>query len=221
MAVWYVRLPASVAKPRIRVQSSCATTDGVSSSATSTQGVSRSCSRSRGPPFSPRMFMRNRPATSCRSPLRSRRYGSSTSLKTAASSSSARCTAHSALTRSSTTMVAARPTSSGSSSMSSCASKMAARSAPLSSAMRPRICFSCSCERRRARSSADSSRATRSGATGKRMTCVRWMATSAGPVASPEETPMPFRRSTTPHRTPTRPAAPAPPRHQPRRAPRR
>ena len=43
IAVWYVRLPASVAKPRMRVQSSCATTDGVSSSAISTHGVSRSC----------------------------------------------------------------------------------------------------------------------------------------------------------------------------------
>ena len=32
----------------MRVQSSCATTDGVSSSAISTHGVSRSCSRSRG-----------------------------------------------------------------------------------------------------------------------------------------------------------------------------
>ena len=75
MAVWYVRLPASVAKPRIRVQSSCATTDGVSSSAMSTHGVSRSWSRSRAPPFPSRRFIRSRPATSCRSPLRSWRYG--------------------------------------------------------------------------------------------------------------------------------------------------
>ena len=81
--------------------------------------------------FSSRRFMRRRPATSCRSPLRSCRYGSSMSLKTAASSSSARWTAHSALTRSSRTTAAARPNSTGSSSISSCASKIAARSAPL------------------------------------------------------------------------------------------
>ncbi len=194
----------------MRVQSSCATTDGVNSSAISTHGVSRSCSRSRAPPFSSRRFMRSRPATSWMSPFRSCRYGSSTSSNTAAISSSARCTAHSAFTRSSQTMVAARLTSIGSSSISNCASKMAASSAPFIVAMRLRIWSSCSCERTRARSSADSSRATRSGPIGKRMTCVRWIATSAGPTAMPSETPIPFRRSMTPRRTPTPPVGPEP-----------
>ena len=48
IAVWYVRLPASVAKPRTFVQSTCAASDGVSSSATSTDDSSSSRSRSRG-----------------------------------------------------------------------------------------------------------------------------------------------------------------------------
>ena len=34
------------------------------------------------------------------------------------------------------------------------------------------------------------------------MTCVRWIATSAGPTAMPGETPMPVRRSTSPPRSP-------------------
>ena len=48
MAVWYVRLPASVAKPRTFVQSTCAASDGVSSSAIRTDASSIARSRSRG-----------------------------------------------------------------------------------------------------------------------------------------------------------------------------
>ena len=46
IAVWWVRPPASVAKPSTRDQSSCAASDAVSSSAMSTVGPSRSRSRS-------------------------------------------------------------------------------------------------------------------------------------------------------------------------------
>ena len=48
MAVWYVRLPASVAKPRTFVQSTCAASDGVSSSAIRIDASSIARSRSRG-----------------------------------------------------------------------------------------------------------------------------------------------------------------------------
>ena len=57
-----------------------------------------------------RRFIRSRPTRSATSPLRSRRYGSATSSKTALNSSNTCCTAHSALTRCSRTMSAARGT---------------------------------------------------------------------------------------------------------------
>ena len=67
-------------------------------------------------------FIRRRPATSATSPFRSRRYASSIPSKTPASSSKARWTAHSALTRCSSTRCRTRSISIGSSSISSCAS---------------------------------------------------------------------------------------------------
>ena len=74
----------------------------------------------------------------------------------------------------------------------------------------------------RAPARAPTARARRGpGAIGKRMTCVRWMATSAGPTAMPAETPIPFRRSTIPHRIRIRPAAPARRPRRPRPARRR
>ena len=69
----------------------------------STHGASSSRSRSRAATLPWRRFMRSRPTTSATSPLRSRRYGSSTSSNTRSISSNACCTAHSALTRSSRT----------------------------------------------------------------------------------------------------------------------
>ena len=75
IAVWYVRLPASVANACTRVQSSCAATEAVSSSAISTDGPSIWLSSSFGP-FAPcRRLSRRRPATSATSFSRSRRYG--------------------------------------------------------------------------------------------------------------------------------------------------
>ncbi len=49
IAVWWVRLPASVAKPSTRDQSSCAASDAVSSSAMSTAGPSISLQQVGGP----------------------------------------------------------------------------------------------------------------------------------------------------------------------------
>ena len=68
------------------------------------------CSRSRGVDTPWRRFICSRPTRSATSPLRSRRYGSATSSNTALNSWNTCWTAHSALTRCSRTMSAARGT---------------------------------------------------------------------------------------------------------------
>ena len=177
-----MRLPASVAKPRMRVQSSCATTDGVSSSAMSTHGVSRSCSRSRG-------------AALLVAQVHAQPAGDV--VQVALALAQVRIVdvvedrghlVERALHRplGVDALLADDRSRRGRRASGRRASAAARRRSPrgrrpCSSAMRRRICSSCSCERTRARSSADSSRATRSGAIGNRMTCVRWIATSAGP----------------------------------------
>ena len=126
-----VRLPVSIARPRISAGSSCAADGGASSSATSTRG---------------RRQLRQHAHAACRRraggcgaagrPRRRRRPGvragtsSPTSANTPQNSSKARSSAHSALTRSASTMRRARGTSRSSSSISSCASNRLARSAP-------------------------------------------------------------------------------------------
>ena len=105
------------------VQSTCAASEGVSSSATSTtpaldvaEQVDAAAARPRAGSSAGGRRRRRRP------PCARRRYASSIPSKTPASSSKARWTAHSALTRSLPTRCRTRSTSIGSSSISSCAS---------------------------------------------------------------------------------------------------
>ena len=95
------------------------------------------------------------------------------SSKTAAASSSARCTAHSALTRSLRTTAAARPTRIGIIQHQQLGIEDRRQIGASRRRDPPANLLELLRERWRARSSAESSRATPSGPTGKRSTCVR------------------------------------------------
>ena len=131
------------------VQSTCAAIDGVSSSAIEHRATRRA--RAAGRAASPRPCAgssaagrrgrRRRPGARAGTDRRTRRTPRRTRANTC-------CTAHSALTRCSRTMSAARGTSIGSSSISSCASKSDASSGPRRARCGPGC--RCSCSRDRA-----------------------------------------------------------------------
>ena len=221
MALWEVRVPSSLTRPTTCSRSSCTVSPGESSRATMTTFEPRSLPHQSGPAW-PVSRCSTRRWVAVRSVRRSRSTWLPAPAHISRASSALNSKAVSALSRLFRMRNSTSPRKSGSCTMRICASKMPDSSGPARSSTRAlssssSSTTSCTASWSRATSASTSPWVMeRSGTSGKSN-----RTTTAGPRATPGETPMPRRRRVlTSRRSPGRPAPrsrPPPPTRRRRR----